>query len=128
MVAMTNFLEDSLLNHVLRNIAYSSPASVFVALFTAAPGEAGGGTEVAGGSYARQAPGFGAPAAGQVTNSADINFPTASAGWGTVTHVGVFDAVVAGNLLFHGALTQAKVVDNGDTFKFLATNLAVALD
>lgn len=128
MAAMTDFLEDNLLNHVLRNIAYTSPAGVFVALFTAAPGEGGGGTEVAGGSYARQTPGFGAPAANQVANAADITFPVATAGWGTVTHCAVFDAVSGGNMLFYGTLAQAKVVDIGDTFKFLAGNLTVGLD
>jgi len=128
MTAMTNYLEDNLLNHALRNVTFTSPGSVHAALFTAAPGEGGGGTEVSGGSYARQAVTFGVPAANTSSNSADVTFPTATVDWGTVTHVAIFDAASGGNMLFYGALSQSKVVNTGDTFKFLTGNLSVSMD
>lgn len=128
MSAMTNFLEEKLLNHVLRNTTYTSPTTVYLGLFTAAPGETGGGTEVSGGSYARQAVTFGPYAAGSVKNSADITFPTATADWGTITHVAIFDAATGGNMLLYGALTTSKTVQSGDTFKILTNNLTITFD
>jgi len=128
MSALSNYLENALVNHVLRNTAYSSPgANIYVALYTSDPTDADSGTEVSGGSYARvQCSNWNAPSNGAVTNTADITFPQATADWGTVTHVGIRDAASGGNLLFHGALTASKTVNNGDTFKFNASNLSVA--
>jgi len=89
---------------------------VYVALFTSDPGDDNTGTEVSGGSYARQSVTFAAPSGGATSNSGDITFPEATADWGTVSHVGIYDASTDGNLLFHGALTQAKAVYSGDQF------------
>ena len=124
MAAMSDFLEAQLLNTLFRTAAAYKPAGIYFALFTAAPSDSGGGTEVSGGSYARtqvtqadanwNAPGVG----GLIDNVNAITFPTATANWGTVTHVGIFDAVSGGNLLFHGAITVARIVNNGDTFRF----------
>lgn len=126
MSALTNYAEDALGNHLLRNVALTSPTTVYVGLYTAPPGETGGGTEVTGGAYARQAVTFGAPATpGVFTNSADVTFPTATANWGTVTDFAILDAVSAGNMLIYGTLTASKIVNNGDVFKFLASNLTV---
>ena len=122
----TNYLENAIINHVLRAIALASPATVYVGLFTAAPGEAGGGTEVTGGSYARVAVTFVAPTDGATDNSADVTFPTATANWGTVTHFAIFDALTLGNMLYYGALTTARTVNSGDQAKFLAGALDVA--
>src|SRR5688572_11335183 len=109
MSAMSDYLEDALLNEVFRATAFAAPAAVYVGLFTAPPSDAGGGTEVAGGSYARQAVPFGAPSpSGTIKNSGDVTFPTASADWGTITHFAIFDAAVAGNMLVWGALTSSK--------------------
>lgn len=126
MSAKTNYLEDELIDHILRNAAYSSPAAVYVGLFTAAPGEAGGGTEVTGGSYAREAVTFSAPSNGATSNSGDVTFTTASDNWGTVTHFAIFDAVSAGNMLYYGALTTSKVIGTGDTAKFSTGQLQIA--
>jgi hypothetical protein len=126
--AFTNFLELELLDHVFRNSAYTPPAAVYAALFTAAPGETGGGTEVSGGTYAREAITFGAAADGEVTNSAEVDFGTATANWGTISHVGIFDASSAGNMLAYGALASNKTVNNGDSFSFAIGTLTVALD
>jgi hypothetical protein len=127
MAAMSDFLETEILDHVLRNAAYTQPAVVYVSLHTTATTDAGGGTEVAGGAYARQACTFGAPSGGASTTTIDITFPTATAGWGTVTHAAVWDAATVGNMLFHGALTASKVVATNDVFKFLAGSLTVTL-
>jgi len=99
-MSKSNYLEDNLLNHVLRAIPYTPPASIYVALFTTAPTDSTPGTEVTGGSYARQPVTFTAPSSGTCANVADITFPTATVGWGTVTSFGLFDQGAAGNLLY----------------------------
>lgn len=123
MAQLSNALENELFDHVLRNLAYTSPTTVYVALYTDDPTDADVGTEVTGGSYARQSVAFGAPSDGAGDNSGDITFPTASASWGTVTHIGLHDDLTAGILLFHGALTASKAVGDGDTFKINAGDL-----
>jgi len=127
MAAISNYLENALINAVLRNVSFTSPASVYVALFTTDPTDAGSGTEVSGGSYARVAATFGAPSGGVSTNSGTVSFPTATGSWGSVTHMGIYDASSAGNLLFHGALTVPKTVGNGDTVTFAIGSLSVTL-
>lgn len=124
-MATSDFLEDKILDHVLRNTAYTSPTTVYLALYTAAPSDSGGGTEVSGGSYARVAITFGASSGGAISNSGDVSFTTATASWGTVTHVGVFDALTVGNLLYHGALSASKAVGDGDTFKVSTGDLDI---
>lgn len=129
MTALSNYLENALINHILRNTQHTTPGtSIYVALYTTDPTDADTGTEVSGGSYARvQVTAWDAPSDGATANTSDITFTTASADWGTVSHVGIHDDSAAGNLLFHGSLTQSKVVNNGDTFKFLAGDLDVSL-
>lgn len=99
-----------------------------VALYTAAPGETGGGTEVSGGSYARTNVTLSAASGGSTSNSADVTFPTATASWGTVTHIGIFDSAGTPVLIWYGALTASKTVDNGDTFKIPSGSLTLTLD
>ena len=127
MAAISNYLENALVNATLRNTAYTSPSAVYVGLFTTDPTDAGSGTEVSGGSYARQAATFAAPSDGASSTSADINFPQATDNWGTVTHFGIFDASTTGNLLYHGALTTSKTIETGDVFKISSGNLTVTL-
>ena len=127
MAAMSNYLENALINAVLRNTSYTSPSVVYVGLYTSDPTDANTGTEVSGGSYARKAVTFGAPSNGVSSNSALIEFNQATANWGTVTHMGILDASTGGNLLFHGALTSSKTIENGDVFKFDASSLSVTL-
>lgn len=126
MDAKSNYLEDAILNHVLRNTTLTSPTTVYMALFTVAPTDTGGGTEVTGGSYARQAITFSAPASGVVANSGAVTFPTATANWGTVVAMGIFDLVSGGNLLYYGNLTASKLVDNGDQISFANAAVTVA--
>ena len=120
----SDFLENKLLDYYLRAKNWDGtanatvPGTLYVALFTAAPSDSGGGTEVAGGSYARVAiatSGWNAASGGLVDNTAAITFPNPTANWGTVTHVGLFDASTAGNLIDWGALTASRVVNSGDT-------------
>ena len=127
MSELSNHLETALINATLRNTAYTSPATVYAALFTTDPTDAGSGTEVTGGSYARTAITFGSPSNGVTTNSADVTFPTCTVAWGTVTHMGIFDASTSGNLLYHTPLDASKTVDSGDIFKISSGNLSVTL-
>ena len=127
MAEFSNYLENALINAVLRNTSYTSPATVYVSLYTTDPTDAGSGTEVSGGSYARTAVTFGAPSNGVSTNSADVTFPTCTVSWGTVSHIGIHDASTSGNLLFHTPLDTAKTIDSGDIFKIETGNLSVTL-
>lgn len=125
MDAKTTYLENALINHVLRNTALSSPTTVYIGLYTVAPTDAGGGTEVTGGSYARQSAAFSAPVSGATSNSGSVTFPAASAPWGTVVAMGIFDALSGGNLLFYGTLSVSKVVGTGDQIAFANGTLTV---
>ena len=127
MAEMSNFLENALINATLRNTTYTSVATVYVSLWTSDPTDAGSGTEVSGGSYARTAVTFGAPSNGTSLNNADVTFPTATASWGTVGWIGINDALSSGNLLYHTALDAAKTIDSGDIFKIATGNLSVQL-
>ncbi len=124
---MSNYLENALINATLRNTTYTSVATVYVSLWTSDPTDAGSGTEVSGGSYARTAVTFGAPSDGVSTNDADVTFPTATASWGTVGYIGINDASTSGNLLYHTALDTSKTIDTGDIFKITTGNLSVTL-
>ena len=129
MAEFSNYLENALINAVLRNTTYTSPATVYVSLYTSDPTDADSGTEVStsGTGYARTAVTFGAPSNGVSTNSADVTFPTATASWGTVSHIGIHDASTSGNLLFHTPLDTSKTIDSGDIFKIETGNLSVTL-
>jgi hypothetical protein len=127
MAEFSNYLENALINATLRNTAYTSPSVVYIALYTSDPTDANTGTQVSGGSYARQSATFGAPSNGTSTNSAAIEFPQATASWGTVTHIGILDALTSGNLLYHTALDTSKTIDTGDIFKIAIGSLSVNL-
>lgn len=124
---MSNYLENALINATLRNTSYTSPTTVYAGLFTSDPTDAGSGTEVSGGSYARKAITFGAPSNGASVNSAAVEFDQATGNWGTITHFGIFDASSSGNLLYHGALTASKTIETGDVFKFATSSVSVTL-
>ena len=130
MTDFSDFLEEELLDHVLNGLTWASPASVWIGLYTAVPSDAGGGTEVSGTGYARiQMTGGWTVTVNVADNTAIIDFGTAGAGgWGTIGWVGIFDAVTGGNLLFWGALSATKTVNDGDSFQFAASALTVTLD
>lgn len=130
-LAKTHYLEKKLLNHTLRGVAYSAPAGAYAALFTAAPTDQGGGTEVTGGAYERQGITFGAATdngsseGSQVANSVDIEFPQATADWGEVTDIAIFDAATSGNMLYHGPLDDSRTILENDQFTILTGDLVV---
>ena len=144
-VALSDYLENKLIDHVFRGVAYTAPATIYVALYTTSCSDTGGGTEVSGGSYAR--PGLAASTTnwaatngattttnpstgtgGTTSNNVAITFATPSAGWGTVTHIGLMDAVSAGNLLVCTALTVSKTINSGDTVSFPISSLTNQVD
>lgn len=128
MAGKSDYLENKILEHVLKNTAYTSPTTVYVGLYTAAPTDAGGGTEVSGNNYARTAATFGAASGGSISNSADVTFPTPSGSWGACTHFGIFDASTTGNLLYWAALGATETPLSGNTVKFAAGALTVTED
>ena len=126
-MSFSNYLETKLLAHTFSNTAYTSPTTVYVGLFTTNPAEDGSGTEVSGGSYARQSGSF-TTSGNTATTSAAIEFPTATASWGTITHVGIYDASSAGNLLAYAALTASKAIASGDVFRIPTGDIDITLD
>ena len=136
MTDFSDYLENELLDHILKGLTFTAPATVALALFTTATSDAGGGTEVTNANaYARLevegATGrtFSAASGGTTDNDQDWDFATATGSWGTVSHMAIVDSTThgGGNFLFHGALTASKAVDNGDTARFSAGDLDVTL-
>lgn len=127
MTYFSNYLENALINATVRNTTFTSPATVYLGLFTSDPTDAGTGTEVSGGSYARQSITFSSPSNGVTSNSAQITFPTATADWGTIGWIGIYDSLTSGNLLYHSPLTTSKIISNGDIFIVGSGNLTLTL-
>ena len=125
MAEFSNYMENKIIE-VMRATAFAA-AAAYVALYTTDPTDADTGTEVSGGAYARQLAGLTAGADGLSSNAADITFPTATAAWGTITHLGIRDALTLGNLYMYSILDASKVVASGDTFKINAGDLDVSI-
>lgn len=145
MAALSNYLENKIIDFLLRAQAFTAPTTVYVALYTSNPDDTGGGTEVTGGSYARVAvtcslANFaGTQSAGSTTastgttgttsNNASITFPAPTANWGIVTGMALMDASTAGNPLVYSALTVSKTINNGDAAPtFAAAAFSLQLD
>ena len=126
-MSFTNFLETEILDHVFAGAAYTAPSTKYIGLFTAAPGETGGGTEVSGNGYTRKAMAF-ATSGATTSNNAAVEFPTATGTWGTITHVGIFDAATSGNLMVYATLTASKTVASGDVFRVPSGDLDITLN
>lgn len=137
MTVLSDYLEDALLQLVFNKIAFSPP-STYVALFTTATGDDGSGTEVSGGGYSRvqifENASASTPrwknatddgAVKKVENQEDVEFPTATADWGTVTHAAIIDAATGGSFLVHGPLSSQQTVGSGAVFRFLVGNLRI---
>ena len=123
---LTNYLENKLIDHFLGTTTYTKPAAVYVGLFTVSPGEAGGGTEVTGGSYARKVAAFTAALDGATSNDSNIDFTGMPAA--TTVAIGIFDAITSGNMLLYGTLTTNKTTDAGDTLRIAPGDLDISIN
>jgi hypothetical protein len=125
MAALSDYSEKLILDYLMTTGSATRPTAWYVALYTAAPSDSGGGTEVSGNGYAREAVTFDAASTpgGTTSNSGVVSFTAAGGSWGTVTHLGIFDADTGGNLLWHGGLTASKTVGDGDTLEFAIGNI-----
>jgi len=144
MAAMSDYLENKTIDQVFRGQAYAFPATLYVGLYSAAPSEVGGGTELTGNNYARTAVAASLPnwagtqaaassttstgTTGTTSNNVAITFPTPSAFWGQVNAFGIFDSASGGNLMFYGVLSIAKTINQGDTVTFPAASLSIQID
>ncbi len=125
MAALSDYAEKLVLDYLMTSGTATRPTDWYVALYTAAPSDSGGGTEVSGSGYAREAATFAAASTpgGTTSNTNTIAFTAVGGSWGTITHIGIFDAVTGGNLLWHGGLAASKTVGDGDTIEFAIGNL-----
>lgn len=134
MSAFSDYFEAAILNWFRGTAFPAATGSVYSSLHTATTTDAGGGTEVSGNAYARQAiskatGSWSAPgASGVITNSNEVAFPAATpSGWGTVTHSALWDASTTGNMIMHGALTASKTINTDDVFRFPVGSLSITV-
>ena len=125
MSAMSDYLENEILDHILGTGAYTMPSTVYVGLSTGSFNDDNSGTELSGSGYARQSIAFNAASSGTADNSGAVDFPAATGSWGTVSHFGLFDASTSVNLLIHGALTASKTVATGDILRIAAGDMDI---
>jgi hypothetical protein len=126
-MSFTNDAETLVLQWLLTTGSATRPTAWYVGLFTAAPSDTGGGTEVSGNAYVREAVTF-TVSGDLATNGSAIEWPTATGNWGSITHVAVFDAATSGTMLLHGALATAKTISTGDVLRIPAGDLDITLD
>ena len=128
MSAASDYTENLALEYLLTTETnITRPTAWYIGLHTADVTDAGTGTEVSGNAYARKAATF-TVTTDTASNGSTITFDAASGGdWGTITHIGVWDALSGGNLLFHGAVTTSKTIEDGDTFQISSGNLDITL-
>src|SRR5210317_2023258 len=129
MAALSDHAEALLLDWLMTNGSATRPTAWYVGLYTAAPSDSGGGTEVSGNGYAREAVTFAAATSpgGTTSNTGAVSFTASGGDWGTITHIGIHDAVSGGNLLWHGAMTASKTVADGDTLEYSIGNIDLTI-
>jgi len=129
MAALSDYAEKLLLDWMMTNGSATRPTAWYVALYTAAPSDSGGGTEVSGSGYARQAVTFAAASTpgGTTSNTGAVSFTAAGGSWGTISHIGIFDTLTSGNLLWHGSMTASKTIADGDTLEFAIGNIDLTI-
>lgn len=125
MAALSDYSEKLILDYLMTTGSATRPTNWYVALYTAAPSDSGGGTELSGSGYSRESVTFAAATSGTGTtsNSGAVVFTADGGDWGSVTHMGIHDATSGGNLLWHGALAAAKTVLDGDSLEFAVGNI-----
>ena len=126
-MAFTDFLENKLVAHTFSATAYTSPSTVYVALYTVAPTDSTTGTEVSGGGYARQSASF-TTTGNAATNAGAIEYPPATGNYGTVVATALLDASSGGNMLAYATLSASKTISTGDVFRIPAGDLDITLD
>lgn len=126
-MSFSNTFETTVLKWTLTTDAVTRPTTWYIGLFTSDPTDAGTGAEVSGNGYTRKAVTF-SVTGNTATNTASIEFDAATASWGTVTHVAVFDASTSGNMIVHSALTTSKAVSTGDILRVPTGDLDITLD
>ena len=126
-MSFSNTYETNVLTWTFTTGAVTRPTAWYIGLFTSDPGEAQGGTEVSGGSYVREAVTF-TVSGDLATNGAAIEWPVATATWGTITHIAVYDASTSGNQIAYAALANAKTIASGDVLRIPAGDLDITLD
>jgi hypothetical protein len=126
-MSLSNTFETDVLEWLFTNTSVTRPTAWYIGLFTTDPTEAGTGTEVSGGSYVREAATFSVTGDTATTTGA-VEWPTATADWGTITHVGIHDASTAGNLIAYAALTASKTINTDDVFRIPAGELDITID
>ena len=129
MAALSDHAEALLLDWLMTSGSATRPTAWYVALYTAAPSDSGGGTEVSGSGYAREAVTFAAATSpgGTTSNTGAVSFTASGGDWGSITHIGIHDASTGGNLLWHGAMTASKTVADGDTLEFSIGNIDLTI-
>jgi hypothetical protein len=125
MSAMSDYLENKILDHVLGTAAYTHPSTVYIGLSTGSFADDNSGTELTGNNYSRVSAAFDAASGGTTDNTSAIEFAAATGTWGTVSHFGIFDAASSGNLLIHGAFSTGKLISSGDVLKISAGDLDI---
>jgi hypothetical protein len=126
-MSLSNTFETTTLEWLFTTTSVTRPTAWYLALYTVAPGEGGGGTECSGTSYARQS--FTMTVSGNTaTNTANVEYPTAGSSWGTIVAVGVLTALTGGTLIAYGDLTAAKTIATGDVLRVPAGDLDITLD
>jgi hypothetical protein len=129
MAALSDYAEKLLLDWMMTTGSATRPTAWYVALYTAAPSDSGGGTEVSGSGYSRKSATFAAASTpgGTTSNTNAVTFTAAGGSWGTVSHIGIFDASTSGNLLWHGTMTTSKTIADGDTLEFAIGNIDLTI-
>lgn len=133
MSSFSDYTENKVLDHIVGKTSFTMPSTVAVALYTAAPSDSGGGTEVTNANnYSRKTTAgadWAAASGGATSNANALTFATPSGSWGTVTHFGILDSAThgAGNLLAWGALSVSQAIGTGNTVSFAAGDLDITL-
>ena len=129
MAALSDHAEALLLDWLMTADAVTRPTAWYVALYTAAPSDSGGGTEVSGSGYSRQSVTMASATSpgGTTSNTGAVSFTASGGDWGTITHIGIHDASTGGNLLWHGSMTASKTVADGDTLEFSIGNIDLTI-
>lgn len=126
--SFSDYMENLAVDWVCGGSTPTRPSARYAALFTAAPSDSGGGTEVAGGGYARQAVVFNASSGGSTGNSAALTWTASGAAYGTIVATAVYDAATGGNMIFYGTLATSKTINDGDSFQLPAGGMTLSLD